>query len=1129
MKHARTALWCIIFCCILTGSLLSTGAPPKIIDDVDVEQTEKETHINGILKGTVSYPDDPLDPSNAADYLIITNDTFYVDAKYNRPQALTQNPLVTITFPSEDIETWGRILEVEGTAFDPDYDTIESIHIWEDIHEVFDETIYPGDNHGNITWSYRAEFPMDNIYSINVQVFDGTYYSDIDSHPLWIQQYTPFPPLAKAEPPYQEISVGTSAEFNASRSYDPNGDALSYLWTINDQEIPGETIQYQFNETGLYHVMLNVSDGLLFDTDTCLVYVNESIPPPNNPPFANALPQMQQVERGFPATFSAMTSYDPDGDSLDYRWDFDDGSMGSGVTISHVFNATGEYWVVLNVSDTQTSDSDRCLVMVYDNSSYNNRLNELAHWRAEYNGFDVAVVSVNHPDIGGNNDMNIKHFIEHVYWNWSQPHIADRLSYVLLVGDTPFVTSHTILNYVSDRWYGLMEDDDQIPEIMIGRFSVDDYRELDSIAEKTIHYEQDPVVGDWHKTVVLTKGTWPPNHPYLYQHSYIKEDLLEYGGYDVVEILEMLGGTATDLQDAINEGTGMVNWCGHGFTQGWEIGFGSGNIPYLTNGYKLPFVLSVACHTGEFQNQGDCFGEIFVNAPNKGAIAFYGASRAGGSPRFPFYAMKSYFENFEYTLGGIIHDLIVQSIADTPNHDCPEYNLLGDPALDMSLSPQYPNRPDLVLSRNNITITPETPQYSDEEILINITVHNIGASIAENILVRCIIENQYSGMQQHLADHIVPMIAPGEQYCLVQALNLTDVQSKSIIFVYLDPENTVNEAFELNNQAGKKIVILSNRTYVDDDYNESTPGWQFTHFDTIEDGIESVIENGTVSAAAGVYYEHLTLDKPMHLLGEGSNTTIIDGNESDTVIEIKSGWATLQGLTIQNSGVEDDDAGVFMSSNKNTITQCIIRDNNDGIHIKQAGHNAIMNNTIFNNNKGIYIVHTSQNNRIIQNTIRGNNIGIKIYKEMLTHPNFNHLYHNDFVDNDVSAYDNTNNKNTWYNQSLEEGNYWSDYKEQQPQSLDELSPFGIWDIPYNVSGRTPANQDLYPVRFPHGWDMVFCDFDDDGDVDLSDLAQLLAHYGTTSGATYDMGDLDGDGDVDLSDLARLLSFYGYPN
>lgn len=52
------------------------------------------------------------------------------------------------------------------------------------------------------------------------------------------------------------------------------------------------------------------------------------------------------------------------------------------------------------------------------------------------------------------------------------------------------------------------------------------------------------------------------------------------------------------------------------------------------------------------------------------------------------------------------------------------------------------------------------------------------------------------------------------------------------------------------------------------------------------------------------------------------------------------------------------------------------------------------------------------------------------------------------------------------------------------------------------------------------------DLDRDGDVDLSDLATLLGHYGTLSGATYEDGDLDGDGDVDLSDLAELLGNYG---
>jgi hypothetical protein len=52
------------------------------------------------------------------------------------------------------------------------------------------------------------------------------------------------------------------------------------------------------------------------------------------------------------------------------------------------------------------------------------------------------------------------------------------------------------------------------------------------------------------------------------------------------------------------------------------------------------------------------------------------------------------------------------------------------------------------------------------------------------------------------------------------------------------------------------------------------------------------------------------------------------------------------------------------------------------------------------------------------------------------------------------------------------------------------------------------------------------DIDGDNQIGLSDLAQLLANYGVTSGAQYEDGDLDGDGDVDLADLAQLLAVYG---
>ncbi len=47
------------------------------------------------------------------------------------------------------------------------------------------------------------------------------------------------------------------------------------------------------------------------------------------------------------------------------------------------------------------------------------------------------------------------------------------------------------------------------------------------------------------------------------------------------------------------------------------------------------------------------------------------------------------------------------------------------------------------------------------------------------------------------------------------------------------------------------------------------------------------------------------------------------------------------------------------------------------------------------------------------------------------------------------------------------------------------------------------------------------DLDGDGDVDLNDLAILLASYGVDAG-----GDLDDDGDTDLADLAILLANYG---
>jgi len=79
-----------------------------------------------------------------------------------------------------------------------------------------------------------------------------------------------------------------------------------------------------------------------------------------------------------------------------------------------------------------------------------------------------------------------------------------------------------------------------------------------------------------------------------------------------------------------------------------------------------------------------------------------------------------------------------------------------------------------------------------------------------------------------------------------------------------------------------------------------------------------------------------------------------------------------------------------------------------------------------------------------------------------------------------------------------------------------------WDAGPNAGTLATATQFLVSA----GGTPCPGDVDGDGDVDLQDLATLLANFGS-SGGTFP-GDLDGDGDVDLQDLATLLAAFGQP-
>lgn len=120
----------------------------------------------------------------------------------------------------------------------------------------------------------------------------------------------------------------------------------------------------------------------------------------------------------------------------------------------------------------------------------------------------------------------------------------------------------------------------------------------------------------------------------------------------------------------------------------------------------------------------------------------------------------------------------------------------------------------------------------------------------------------------------------------------------------------------------------------------------------------------------GTYYEHLIIEKSIHLIGENKDTTIIDGNGGSFVVTLAADHITLSDFTITNSQKKFPFAGIYVTSDFNTISDTILIDNYYGMQLGySAGGNLIVNNSIFQNRQcGIYFNHAS-NNRLIGNVV----------------------------------------------------------------------------------------------------------------------------------------------------------------
>jgi parallel beta-helix repeat protein len=156
------------------------------------------------------------------------------------------------------------------------------------------------------------------------------------------------------------------------------------------------------------------------------------------------------------------------------------------------------------------------------------------------------------------------------------------------------------------------------------------------------------------------------------------------------------------------------------------------------------------------------------------------------------------------------------------------------------------------------------------------------------------------------------------------------------------------------------------------------PGKDFD-FETVQAGIDASEDGDTVTVAAGVYYENVSVEKAIYLSGAGADVTIIDAGGFGDVVDVQADDVTISGFTLRNSGIFDlghMNCGVYIWEHNGTVVSSnIVTASETGIGIWHAAGTNIRNNIIENNSDGLYIYGSEDapcSPAIVNNTIVDN-------------------------------------------------------------------------------------------------------------------------------------------------------------
>ncbi len=507
-------------------------------------------------------------------------------------------------------------------------------------------------------------------------------------------------------------------------------------------------------------------------------------------------------------------------------------------------------------------------------SDYNTFFKPLVEWRRQQ-GFYVEVASI---DEIGNSTTSIKNYISNAYYNWENPP-----EYVCLVGDATGSIDINTYNASGsgggwggssaygegDYPYTLLDGNDLLSDIVIGRMSVSNVGELLTVVTKIIGYEKNYSNDvDWMSKAALVGDPYDSGISTVITNEYINSLFDIHGGISDVRTKYSGNGFDSFMRDQINDGISYLNYRGfYGFSD-----FTQTDVNALSNGFKLPFLTTLTCNTGSFESDPSCITESLFRAGSvaspKGAIAVIGTAQSYTHTAF----------NNIITMG--MYDGLFLYGAKTPG----EALNYGRLALN-EIYPQNPNDNVYLFSTwNSLMGDPATQLWTSSPKQLIVNHDEIIIDGSSNFQVE--VFDEFGVAEENV---LVTLYSPGLNQPELQLSSMTNINGIADFYLNNYPSGTLNVTSRCQN-----CIPVQTTVNVSSDYSEIVLQENTINTYEIEGNSDGVLNPGETA--------NLSF-RIQNLSNQSLSNLTFELYALSNKISILNGSQTLESLSSQNAAL----------------------------------------------------------------------------------------------------------------------------------------------------------------------------------------------------------------------------------